>query len=900
MAFLGGMSGTIGRLNIILKAVDEASGTFRKVKTEVAGLSGRIKELQPQLVALGATFTAMGGAGIYTINKLTGAAAELEGLRRAFDRLRRGSRLSLEELEKAAAGTVSQIELIRSANTAMMLGIDPTFLPRMMEVARRAAIAMGTTTTFMFDSIAKGVGRQSKLILDNLGIVFNAKEAYEEYAASIGKSASELTESERRQAYLIKTLQVAQEQYKRMGDVTGGAIENYQRFRAAISNLKVELGAVLLPTVEKIVGVFSALINTVRRLPQPLRNLIGNLFLAGTAFASITGPLLLTLSLIPHLSTSLTLLAAKLGSVAAAEALATGGALSFSAALKALWASLGPVGWAILAVSTLATVIVSLAPAFMQASRAGSEFDRLLQRRNRLLAEQNRLLELAQIKVGDYGEALEDQIGEIESQLPSLDEYAEAIVKSGVSWDEARAKLEKAGFSAEQIAEIYERVTEVAVKSANQISAGAGDVVSNLKEVMDAVDKLVETGLTMEEVVKVLETWGRSQAEIDAALKQFSRDVEGATRAFKSLREAGLSIEEVVEALKTVGYTMAEIQVAARNLGIDLSQVGKGLAETLEPSIENVKMLIRRGLVGDAQNLFQRFTECVGDKNLRMAQNIEDTIERVAATMDEQVSMLLAHGRIKQARETRQYYLDMINQLRALQAEIFNVTASGTEKTVDVYRKSADQTVKIAKEMNDKLVGRSIYPDMMRALLTETREGLSRIAREWGKFADVPETVLQTVTVPLEWGKLSPLVLPKLEPLTYEAQFTYRLVPARWEPPEFGPLTIPLEWGKLPIPEIPEVQSVEVLLELGTFKAPDIPAIKVPVEWGSLPALEPGVAPVPYGGGAGELRTTGPIEINIKIDKPQISSQMDVEDVARRISLKIADSLVNTGILLGR
>ena len=39
----------------------------------------------------------------------------------------------------------------------------------------------------MLDSFARGVARQSPLILDNLGIQISLKEVYDEYAASVGK-----------------------------------------------------------------------------------------------------------------------------------------------------------------------------------------------------------------------------------------------------------------------------------------------------------------------------------------------------------------------------------------------------------------------------------------------------------------------------------------------------------------------------------------------------------------------------------------------------------------------------------------------------------------------------------------------------------------------------------------
>ena len=79
-----------------------------------------------------------------------------------------------------------------------------------MEISRASARAFGESVGFMFDSIVKGIGRQSKLILDNLGIIVSAEDAYRKYAASIGKSKDQLTEMEKKQAFLNATLEAGE------------------------------------------------------------------------------------------------------------------------------------------------------------------------------------------------------------------------------------------------------------------------------------------------------------------------------------------------------------------------------------------------------------------------------------------------------------------------------------------------------------------------------------------------------------------------------------------------------------------------------------------------------------------------------------------------------------------
>jgi hypothetical protein len=50
------------------------------------------------------------------------------------------------------------------------------------------------------------LGRGSALILDNLGIVIDLEEAYESYAAQMGKTANQLTDVEKKQAMVNRVM----------------------------------------------------------------------------------------------------------------------------------------------------------------------------------------------------------------------------------------------------------------------------------------------------------------------------------------------------------------------------------------------------------------------------------------------------------------------------------------------------------------------------------------------------------------------------------------------------------------------------------------------------------------------------------------------------------------------
>jgi hypothetical protein len=66
----------------------------------------------------------------------------------------------LDELNVALVGTVNRMELLKNANKAIMLQLDPKQLPQLFAVAGARAKAMGISTTQAIEDITTGIGRR--------------------------------------------------------------------------------------------------------------------------------------------------------------------------------------------------------------------------------------------------------------------------------------------------------------------------------------------------------------------------------------------------------------------------------------------------------------------------------------------------------------------------------------------------------------------------------------------------------------------------------------------------------------------------------------------------------------------------------------------------------------------
>ncbi len=249
------------QLSIILKLRDEATKRLEGVRGSLQRFANSWKK---NWLAITAAIT----ASIMALHKaweLMELGAKAEQQKQAFKNLAASLGMSadkiIEDLRRMSGETMSTSQIMGKASQAMILGIDPTKLAKMMEISRASARAFGKDVGFMFESIAVGVGRQSKLILDNLGIIVSAGDAYEKYAKTLGKSAKELTEMERKQAFLNATLEAGERILQQIDTSTMTNLEKMQKLKAGWQDLAEKIGQSLWLVLGFIQGFMNQIIS---------------------------------------------------------------------------------------------------------------------------------------------------------------------------------------------------------------------------------------------------------------------------------------------------------------------------------------------------------------------------------------------------------------------------------------------------------------------------------------------------------------------------------------------------------------------------------------------------------------------------------------------------------------
>jgi len=122
---------------------------------------------------------------------------------------------NLREITGAAVST-------QAAMSAVALGTSAGFSSKQLEdltkVAKGASLALGRDMEDALTRLVKGTAKLEPEILDELGILVRLDTAAAKYAATLGKSVTQLTQFERRQAFLNETITQGLDKFGEISD----------------------------------------------------------------------------------------------------------------------------------------------------------------------------------------------------------------------------------------------------------------------------------------------------------------------------------------------------------------------------------------------------------------------------------------------------------------------------------------------------------------------------------------------------------------------------------------------------------------------------------------------------------------------------------------------------------
>lgn len=257
------------RAGEFFKAIRKSAKAVLPIKTLQRvwrGLTATIRKARGAVRLFGRAFRSLGNAR-FVIAGLASAIAGVQFARLAGEisnaevsfrsivrTLGSDPKKALEGFRDSLKGTASDLEIARQVATAAIFDIADSAidLQKIFDTARRLGRATGRSTGEAIRDISLGIGRQSRLILDNIGLIVRVQRANEVYADSVGKTVEQLTDLEKKFAFQKAALDAADVAVDRLGKDYDTFNDILLQFTSNISNAGAAAAKSITPVLREI------------------------------------------------------------------------------------------------------------------------------------------------------------------------------------------------------------------------------------------------------------------------------------------------------------------------------------------------------------------------------------------------------------------------------------------------------------------------------------------------------------------------------------------------------------------------------------------------------------------------------------------------------------------------
>ena len=324
------------RITAIRAAEAESKRASEEAARAAEEAAERTKQAQAQVAA--AATAAFAGI-VLAIRGAIEAANEYNNAMVGLKSLAEGTGQDFGDLQAAAEdlasdGLMTVADAAASLKNLLARGFSADEAVQMLERLKDAA-AFGRQSSLSLGeavrSASEGIKNENSVLVDNAGVTKNVAVMWEEYAATIGKSAANLTQAERRQAEYNG---IMQETAYQVGDAARYAEEfagKQAALEAATLRVNQALGAsvqgALTPLLEAVTPLVDALAGWIERNPE----LTAGIVAATTAGVALTAVVAGAIPMVKSLAAAFATLHASMG-VVGAISLAVGALAGIAAA----------------------------------------------------------------------------------------------------------------------------------------------------------------------------------------------------------------------------------------------------------------------------------------------------------------------------------------------------------------------------------------------------------------------------------------------------------------------------------------------------------------------------------------------------------------------------------------
>ena len=156
-----------------------------------------------------------------------------------------------KQMRDASGGAIDLAQAFRQVSLASSAGLSTKEIEGLTLVARGAAISLGRNLPDAMDRIFRGAIKLEPEILDEIGLFVRVDEAAERYGSTLNKSASSLSQAEKRQGFLNEILRQGTEKFEEYAIAVEPDV--YVKLAAALADIAQSalslMGGVLNPMI---------------------------------------------------------------------------------------------------------------------------------------------------------------------------------------------------------------------------------------------------------------------------------------------------------------------------------------------------------------------------------------------------------------------------------------------------------------------------------------------------------------------------------------------------------------------------------------------------------------------------------------------------------------------------
>ncbi len=225
---------------------DEVRDVLIRLRTDASGVqqgnavaARSFTELN-QAVEFGKNLAAGFSNAFSLLNATIDRGQSVSELSAAFENLQKQAGMTatagINTLREATQGLVSDVDLMRASNQALLSGLTPDQFRTVAAAADTLGDALEIGTVDAMNQLSAALATGNERLVKQFGIMIDNKKAEEEYARSIGKSADQLSETGKREAARIAILAEMEKKTKDLGGASETAGDVLQKLGVTFTN----------------------------------------------------------------------------------------------------------------------------------------------------------------------------------------------------------------------------------------------------------------------------------------------------------------------------------------------------------------------------------------------------------------------------------------------------------------------------------------------------------------------------------------------------------------------------------------------------------------------------------------------------------------------------------------